>query len=203
MSAWSAQDTSVSGCDEKQLDSDSDERIGGPTAAILALHNPGITVEVLDRDPRRIQQWQSPHLPVHEPGLDTVVRIVRDGAQIAGDAAASQRKRNLYFTCESARALGQADLILMSVNTPTKLFGVGAGRATNMAAFDGAMRDVAKYAKPGAIIVEKSTVPGGTAERVRKMVIPPAIVVSRMPEMLTDIAGNSTTRNPVRGPLQS
>ena len=130
-----------------------------------------------------------------------MVRIVRDGAQIEGDAA-SQRKRNLYFTCESARALGQADLILMSVNTPTKLFGVGAGRATNMAAFDGAMRDVAKHAKPGAIIVEKSTVPGGTAERVRRMVMPPAIV-SRMPEMLTDIAGNSTTRNPVRGPLQS
>jgi UDPglucose 6-dehydrogenase len=58
----------------------------------------------------------------------------------------------------------------MAVNTPTKMFGVGAGCATNMTAFDGAMRDVAAHAKPGAIIVEKSTVPGGTAERVRKMV---------------------------------
>jgi UDPglucose 6-dehydrogenase len=58
----------------------------------------------------------------------------------------------------------------MAVNTPTKMFGVGAGCATNMAAFDGAMRDVAAHAKRGAIIVEKSTVPGGTAERVRNMV---------------------------------
>ncbi|KAJ5578787.1 uncharacterized protein N7459_007751 [Penicillium hispanicum] len=141
--------------------------VGGPTAAILALYHPSITVEVLDRDPSRIQRWQSPHLPVHEPGLDTVVRIVRDGAEIGDEAL--MRDQNLFFTCDSARAISRADLILMAVNTPTKMFGVGAGCATNMTAFDGAMRDVAAHAKPGAIIVEKSTVPGGTAERVRKM----------------------------------
>jgi UDPglucose 6-dehydrogenase len=107
--------------------------------------------------------------------LDTVVRIVRDGADISTEgiqpaASASGRPQNLFFTCNSAQAISRADIILMAVNTPTKMFGVGAGCATNMTAFDGAMRDVAAHAKPGAIIVEKSTVPGGTAERVRKMV---------------------------------
>lgn len=149
---------------------------GGPTAAVLALYHPSISVEVLDRDPSRIQRWQSQHLPVHEPGLETVVRIARDGAEISNEegiqssSSASRRPQNLFFTCNSAQALSRADIILMAVNTPTKMFGVGAGCATNMAAFDGAMRDVAAHAKPGAIIVEKSTVPGGTAERVRNMV---------------------------------
>ncbi|KAJ5819008.1 hypothetical protein N7474_004599 [Penicillium riverlandense] len=148
--------------------------VGGPTAAVLALHHPSITVEVLDRDPRRIQQWQSPHLPVHESGLETVVRIVRDGADMTGDEgltdplSVQKRGRNLFFTCDTA-TIARADIVFMSVNTPTKTFGVGAGCATNMTAFDSAMREVAAHAKPGAIIVEKSTVPGGTAERVRKM----------------------------------
>lgn len=138
---------------------------------MLALYHPSVSVEVLDKDPARIQRWQSPHLPVHEPGLDTVVRIVRDGAEIENEAApVSRRPQNLFFTCNTTQAIARADIIMMAVNTPTKTFGVGAGRATNMTAFDGAMREVANHAKPGAIIVEKSTVPGGTAERVRRMV---------------------------------
>lgn len=142
---------------------------------MLALYHPSITVEVLDRDPARIQRWQSAHLPVHEPGLDTVVRIVRDGAEVGDEAptrassAVATRAQNLFFT-RDAQAIARADIVFMAVNTPTKMFGVGAGCATNMTAFDGAMRDVAIHAKPGAIIVEKSTVPGGTAERVRRMV---------------------------------
>lgn len=142
---------------------------------MLALYHPSITVEVLDRDPARLQRWQSAHLPVHEPGLDTVVRIVRDGAEVEDEAptrassAAATRAQNLFFTRDT-RAIARADIVFMAVNTPTKMFGVGAGCATNMTAFDGAMRDVATHAKPGAIIVEKSTVPGGTAERVRRMV---------------------------------
>ncbi|KAJ5114274.1 hypothetical protein NUU61_000033, partial [Penicillium alfredii] len=148
--------------------------VGGPTAAVLALHHPSLTVEVLDKDPNRIQRWQSPHPPVHEPGLDTVVRIVRDGAALGNEAAACdlsthRRQPNLFFTCDTIPAIARADIILMAVNTPTKTFGVGAGCATNMMAFDGAMREVAAHAKPGTIIVEKSTVPGGTAERVQKM----------------------------------
>jgi len=100
--------------------------------------------------------------------------IVRDGAEVEDEApnqalSTVTRAHNLFFTL-STQAIARADIVFMAVNTPTKMFGVGAGCATNMTAFDGAMRDVAAHAKPGAIIVEKSTVPGGTAERVRRMV---------------------------------
>ena len=143
---------------------------GGPTAAILALYNPSVEVTVLDRDPRRIQSWRSSHLPVHEPTLYNVVRATRDGADVAdANEAYSRRQPNLFFTCDST-SIAQADMVFLAVNTPTKTFGLGAGRATDMTAVDGAVQEIALHAKPGAIIVEKSTVPCGTAERVRQLV---------------------------------
>lgn len=155
-------------------------RIGGPTAAVAALHNPSIRVEVLDKDPVRIGNWQTPHLPIHEPGLDNIVRIVRDGAYESGRAdqkptsgaetTPSTRAPNLFFTTNSEDSISKADMIMLAVNTPTKMFGMGSGRATNMGIFDSALSDIAKYAKPGVIIVEKSTVPAGTAQRVRQIV---------------------------------
>ncbi|GFF36389.1 UDP-glucose 6-dehydrogenase [Aspergillus udagawae] len=150
--------------------------VGGPTAAVLALYNPSIAVEVLDRDPVRIRKWKSPHLPVHEPGLVDVVRVTRDGAEIVNNETTSQvnatrlkRRANLFFTSDSVASISRADMIMLAVNTPTKTFGLGAGRATNMAAIDEAVRQIAIYAKPGTIIVEKSTVPCGTAQRIRNM----------------------------------
>ncbi|KAE8330742.1 hypothetical protein BDV39DRAFT_169945 [Aspergillus sergii] len=150
--------------------------VGGPTAAVLALHNPSIAVEVVDRDPRRIQRWRSPHLPVHEPGLDNVVRVARDGAEFVTSSASIaailgdvKRKPNLFFTCDSASSISRADMVFLAVNTPTKTFGLGAGRATDMTAVDEAIREIALHAKPGAVIVEKSTVPCGTAQRIRQM----------------------------------
>ncbi|OOF95201.1 hypothetical protein ASPCADRAFT_169590 [Aspergillus carbonarius ITEM 5010] len=143
--------------------------VGGPTAAILALYNPSVEVTVLDRDPRRIQSWRSSHLPVHEPTLYNVVRATRDGADVAdANEAYSRRQPNLFFTCDST-SIAQADMVFLAVNTPTKTFGLGAGRATDMTAVDGAVQEIALHAKPGAIIVEKSTVPCGTAERVRQL----------------------------------
>lgn len=158
--------------------------IGGPTAAVIALHNPKVGVEVLDRDQRRIERWNSTHLPIHEPGLNKIVRLTRDGAIIktgADDkpasqsvqdenAPASRRGPNLFFTCDTEVSISTADMIFLAVNTPTKTSGVGAGRATNMTALDGAVKDVALYAKPGTVIVEKSTVPCGTAQRIRNTV---------------------------------
>lgn len=151
--------------------------VGGPTAAVMALHNPSISVEVLDRDPVRIRQWNSPHLPVHEPGLIDVVRVTRDGAEIVNQETTSlvsatrlKRRANLFFTSDSVTSISRADVIMLAVNTPTKTFGLGAGRATNMSAIDEAVRQIAIYAKPGAIIVEKSTVPCGTAQRIRHLV---------------------------------
>lgn len=111
-----------------------------------------------------------------------VVRIVRDGAGIQPERATpagsfrpqsetvkdtAERPPNLFFTTESPATLAEADIIFLAVNTPTKTFGTGAGRATDMSAIDGAVKDIAAYAKPGAIIVEKSTVPCRTADRIR------------------------------------
>jgi UDPglucose 6-dehydrogenase len=150
---------------------------GGPTAAVIALHNPKVGVEVLDRDQRRIERWNSAHLPIHEPGLNKIVQLTRDGAIIhepcehnEGAGNISRRGPNLFFTCDTQVSISTADMIFLAVNTPTKTTGVGAGRATNMRALDGAVKDVALYAKPGTIIVEKSTVPCGTAQRIRNTV---------------------------------
>lgn len=150
---------------------------GGPTASVLALNNPSITVNVLDRDPRRIQKWTSPHLPVHEPGLIDVVRVTRDGAMLENHDATTntpvtrlKRRPNLFFTVDAATSIAQADMVFLAVNTPTKTFGLGAGRATSMTAVDEAVREIAMHARPGTILVEKSTVPCGTAQRARQLV---------------------------------
>ncbi|KAI4724923.1 nucleotide sugar dehydrogenase [Aureobasidium sp. EXF-10728] len=146
--------------------------VGGPTAAVIALKNPQITVHVADLNASRIQKWNSKHLPVYEPGLLDVVRLARDGAPESADApsdAPSPRHPNLFFTTNVQESVENADLILMSVNTPTKTSGIGAGSATNLIALEGAMTSVAQWAKPGAIIVEKSTVPCRTAQMLRRI----------------------------------
>jgi UDPglucose 6-dehydrogenase len=150
--------------------------LGGPTAAVIALQNPHIRVTVVDKDATRIARWNSRHLPVHEPGLYDVVRSARDGLRATmphrGSIPRSQpdvpaRAPNLFFSIDIAKAIAEADLILLSVNTPTKMTGIGAGQATNMSALEGATRDIALVAKSGAIVVEKSTVPCRTAQIIR------------------------------------
>lgn len=144
------------------------EYLGGPTAAIIALKNPDIVVNVADLNASRIRKWNSKHLPVHEPGLIDVVRVARDGTK--GSLASEERQPNLFFTTDVQRSVEQADIILLSVNTPTKTSGIGAGSATNLVALESAVGSVALWAKPGAIIVEKSTVPCRTAQMVRDTV---------------------------------
>lgn len=140
---------------------------------MIALFNPNVRVEVLDRDESRIRSWQSQHLPIHEPGLDDIVRATRDGCIPRSSNAKEQnvwRSPNLFFSINSKQCISQADMIFLGVNTPTKMFGQGAGRATNMAALDGAVKDIARYAREGTIVVEKSTVPCGTAKRIKATV---------------------------------
>jgi len=163
---------------------------GGPTAAVIALHNPQIRVTVVDRDQKRIDAWKGRHLPIHEPDLVDVVRIARDGSAksrrrsdvqpqldvldrllvAAGEDAEQGRKPNLFFSTACSEAIAQADMCLISVNTPTKVRGVGAGRATDMTAFEGACRDVATHAKAGTVLVEKSTVPCKTGQLIKDIV---------------------------------
>jgi UDPglucose 6-dehydrogenase len=138
---------------------------------------------VVDRDPARIHRWNSTHLPVHEPGLHLIVRIARDGLRSDSrhpttspppppphPEAELERQPNLFFTTRVECSIAEADVVFLAVNTPSKSTGIGAGVATNLAAFESAVITVARAAKPGAIVVEKSTVPCGTAQTVQAIV---------------------------------
>ncbi|KAH6647196.1 hypothetical protein BKA67DRAFT_524876 [Truncatella angustata] len=165
--------------------------VGGPTAAVIAYQNPQIRVTVIDRDEKRIKRWNSKHLPIYEPGLRDIVRIARDGsrgclflnehpsvrsADVPSETASPPprcstipaREPNLFFSTDGVRCIGEADVVFVAVNTPTKTRGMGAGSATDMTAFEAVISVVAQHARPGAIIVEKSTVPCKTAQFVEK-----------------------------------
>lgn len=145
---------------------------------MLALHNPSVTVTVLDREASRIASWKSKHLPIHEPGLDMVVRLARDGGtrQNSNDeiddegTRTAYRASNLFFSTDSVACISHADIIFLAVNTPTKSSGRGAGAASDLSALESAVRNIAKYARNGAIVVEKSTVPCGTAKLINNIV---------------------------------
>ncbi|SMQ49966.1 unnamed protein product [Zymoseptoria tritici ST99CH_3D7] len=143
--------------------------VGGPTAAVIAYCNPDIAVTVVDLNSQLIGRWQSKHLPIHEPELEAVVRTARDGLAVDAtteDPAArlSARQPNLFFSTNCGQHIATADVVFLSVNTPTKLSGLGAGAATDISMFESAVKTVAKFARPGTVIVEKSTVPCRTSQ---------------------------------------
>ena len=130
--------------------------VGGPTMAMIAKQCPDIDVHVVDLNEARIAAWNSSDLPVYEPGLDAVV--------------AEGLGRNLRFTTKVDEAIAEADIIFISVNTPTKTFGVGAGRAANLEYVEKCARQIARVVKSGhKIIVEKSTIPVRTAETIKRI----------------------------------
>ena len=93
-----------------------------------------------------------------------------EGDEQRDEIVVPARSPNLFFSTEVARCIAEADIILITVNTPTKTRGQGAGRATDVTALEGATREIALHARPGAILVEKSTVPCGTAELIKDTV---------------------------------
>ena len=123
--------------------------------AMIALECPDIEVVVLDINQARIDAWNSEKLPIYEPGLEDVVSECRG--------------RNLYFSSDVEKHVAEADLIFVSVNTPTKTTGVGAGKAADLTYWEGAARMIASVSKSSKIIVEKSTVPVKTAEAIEKV----------------------------------
>ncbi|MEZ5276025.1 MAG: UDP-glucose 6-dehydrogenase [Opitutaceae bacterium] len=127
--------------------------VGGPTMAMIARKCPDIKVTVVDINQARINQWNSDHLPVFEPGLDEVVR--------------ESRGRNLFFSTEVDRGIDEADMIFVCVGTPTKTYGVGAGRAADLRYIELCARRIAAVAKGRKIVVEKSTLPVRTAESLK------------------------------------
>jgi len=126
--------------------------VGGPTMAMIAAKCPHIRVTVCDMNQTRIDAWNSDKLPVYEPGLDEIV--------------ASARGRNLHFTTEINQSIIDADLIFVSVGTPTKSFGIGAGRAADLHFIETAARLIAEVSHGNKIIVEKSTIPVRTASAI-------------------------------------
>ncbi|MDQ2179826.1 UDP-glucose 6-dehydrogenase [Marinifilum sp. D714] len=130
--------------------------VGGPTMAVIAQKCPHINVHVVDLNEQRIADWNDADLdklPVYEPGLAEVV--------------AEARGRNLKFSTDVEKAIDEAELIFISVNTPTKTYGVGKGMAADLKFIELCARQIAKVAKDDKIIVEKSTLPVRTAEALR------------------------------------
>ncbi|KAF2208930.1 hypothetical protein CERZMDRAFT_48277 [Cercospora zeae-maydis SCOH1-5] len=136
--------------------------VGGPTSAVIAQHNPDITVTVVDLSEARIEAWKSNSLPIYEPGLVDVVEVARDCKD-------GRRQSNLHFSTDVAAVINESDLIFIAVNTPTKTEGLGAGGASDLAFVESAARHIAEVATSDKIIVEKSTVPCGTADNIQEI----------------------------------
>lgn len=127
--------------------------VGGPTMAMIALKAPNIEVRVVDMNAARIAAWNSDVLPIYEPGLDEIVRQTRG--------------KNLHFSTDVHGAIKASDIIFVAVNTPTKTYGVGAGRAADLRFIESVARTIAEHANGPKIIVEKSTIPVKTAETIK------------------------------------
>ncbi len=130
--------------------------VGGPTMAVIAQKCPEIIVTVVDINGQRIADWNEPnldHLPIYEPGLKEVIHEARG--------------RNLFFSTEVDKAIEEAEMVFISVNTPTKTYGVGKGMAADLKYVELCARQIAKVAKSDKIVVEKSTLPVRTAESIK------------------------------------
>ena len=123
--------------------------------AVIALKCPDIEVVVVDISKPRIEAWNSDTLPIYEPGLDDVVKQCR--------------RRNLFFSTDVEKHVKEADIIFVSVNTPTKSRGLVAGKAADLTYWESAARMIADVSKSDKIVVEKSTVPVKTAEAIEKI----------------------------------
>ncbi|KAI8999463.1 UDP-glucose/GDP-mannose dehydrogenase family, NAD binding domain-containing protein [Gaertneriomyces semiglobifer] len=129
--------------------------VGGPTCSVIAYKCPFIKVTIVDLNKSRIAAWNSDTLPIYEPGLDDIVTACRG--------------KNLFFSSDVDAAIDEADMIMISVNTPTKKAGIGAGFAADLAYIEAATRRIAQVAKTPKIVIEKSTVPCRTAESMRSI----------------------------------
>ncbi|WP_288236142.1 nucleotide sugar dehydrogenase [uncultured Prochlorococcus sp.] len=132
--------------------------VGGPTMAIIADKCPNIKVNVVDINTNRINAWNSndlSKLPIFEPGLDEIVKRTRS--------------RNLFFSSDMESAIKNADMIFISVNTPTKTKGIGAGQASDLKYVEACARQVALHSLNHTIVVEKSTLPVRTAEVIKNI----------------------------------
>jgi len=131
--------------------------VGGPTMAVIALKCPEINITVVDIDISKIKAWNGPieNLPVYEPGLSEIIQATRN--------------KNLFFSNDIKKFIDESDMIFMAVNTPTKETGDGAGMASDLKYVIESSKMIAKYSKSDKIIIEKSTLPIRTAEKIKEI----------------------------------
>ncbi len=132
--------------------------VGGPTMAVIAQKCPEINVTVVDINESRIAAWNDEdveNIPIYEPGLSDIVREARG--------------RNLFFSTDVDDAIDKADMIFISVNTPTKTYGIGKGMAADLKFIELCARQIARVSKNDKIVVEKSTLPVRTAEALKNI----------------------------------
>jgi len=133
--------------------------VGGPTMAVIAHKCPHCRVTVVDTNAKRIEAWNSDSLPIYEPGLAEIIKQTRG--------------KNLFFSTDIERGIRENDIIFVSVNTPTKTFGVGAGMAADLHYWEKTARQILEHSQSSKIVVEKCTLPVKTAlamERILKSV---------------------------------
>ena len=132
--------------------------VGGPTMSIIADKCPHIKVNVVDINQERIDNWNNKDLsklPVYETGLREVVKRCRG--------------KNLYFSTDVEKYISMADMIFISVNTPVKTKGTGAGMASDLKWVEASARQIREFATGETIIVEKSTLPVKTAQTIKSI----------------------------------
>ena len=132
--------------------------VGGPTMAVIADKCPHLEINVVDINKNRIKAWNDndlSKLPIFEPGLEEIIK--------------KRRNQNLFFSTQVEKQIKNADMIFISVNTPTKTHGIGAGFASDLRWIESCARQIAKYAEGHTIIVEKSTLPVRTAEKIKSI----------------------------------
>ena len=128
--------------------------------AVISDHCPHLNVTLVDKDKSKIDAWNSidlTNLPIYEPGLREVIQ--------------RNRGKNLFFSINIKKAIEEADMIFISVNTPTKINGLGAGYASDLKWIESSARQVAEYSQGHTIVVEKSTVPVRTAELIQEILL--------------------------------
>ena len=146
--------------------------VGGPTMAVIAYKNPKVKVTVVDINQERIDQWNGSidNLPIYEPGLSDIVYKTRDV--------------NLFFTTDVKKSIDDAEMIFISVNTPTKTYGEGKGFASDLTYVESSARQIAELASDFKIIVEKSTLPIKTADKIKE------VISSVNPELEFEVLSN-------------
>ena len=162
--------------------------VGGPTMAYIAYKCPNLNVTVVDKDVDKIKAWNSKNLPLYEPGLDKIVK--------------SCINKNLFFTTDVENTIKKSQIIFITVNTPTKTSGVGSGKAADLTYIEECSELISKFSNSKKIIVEKSTVPVRTAEKVNEILIKSKnnfdFEVLSCPEFLSEGCAIENLSNPDR-----